>query len=998
MAYIKFGNQLLNTDFVYYVDTNPGTLITINSKKGIQQISADEWDDIKGDLIACSNFKEITNYGYVNLDLVVDVWKTDDNYYTIKFGDITKNLSLTPENTEGIDETVFNEIKAYVKATGGGGGGGTTNYDALSSKPKINGKVLTGDKTAAELGLAGKADLDAKADNTDLNKLEQKDTELEGKITTNTQAIATEKTDRETKDVELGNKITAIETAYKQADTELGNKIGNINDLETAEKDLVKAINEIKNAQTQGGYVLPAATDAKLGGVKVKGTEGIKVTTDGVISVDKASIQLDKVDNTADADKEISTKAQAALDLKLDKSAIEQTITEATDKVPSSKAVKDALTNAGKIAGATLDGQDVTIGNDQKLEIVLPKGNTTTAGIVKASTGLKSVTDGEIEIDDTVVATKEKLDEEVTNRTNADTKLNNEKLDKIIPILTDGESYKANQIVFKDKKLVRVIKDITNYEPTTNAADLSVFIDDVNATDYSFIHHYALNSSVKANEYIFKDGVFYKAVVDIASIQEADLIDTGKFTEVYSPAAFALPKAEANVLGGVQIGDGISVDRQTGKISIDKTKLPVIVYQENNQHIPANTLVIHADDLYICTTEVATTAGWNTDSVNMEPVDTNTSEVDVIDYDTIQNGETIKKGKIVVYNNKIYLAKAEITKAGWDTDLTDLIETALQIDLAQYYKKTEINDLLKNKASISIPTVAEQTEYKQNQLVLKADGYIYKVSQDIQSYEEANDGDKLEAIADLSDYYKKAEVDSKVDNKANLVLPTIDAGSNYKANQLAIYKDLLVKVKEDITGFSEQTDATKLDNIGYLPTASATVLGGIKLGNGLEDKANDGVVSVKVKTDGYLKVEADGVDIDDTNIEKTTLTDSETNIPSSKLVKGGLDKKLDAAIPTLTDTQNYTVGSLVAKATGEVYKVSQEITSYDENNDSDKLTEIASLKNSKTLSDAIVNLATAFEDFKKNFAVNTADNTLFFTEDQYNTTGKEEGKLYIIKQ
>ena len=36
---------------------------------------------------------------------------------------------------------------------GGGGGGGTTNYNALTSKPKINGVTLTGDKSTADLKL-----------------------------------------------------------------------------------------------------------------------------------------------------------------------------------------------------------------------------------------------------------------------------------------------------------------------------------------------------------------------------------------------------------------------------------------------------------------------------------------------------------------------------------------------------------------------------------------------------------------------------------------------------------------------------------------------------------------------------------------------------------------------------------------------------------------------------------------------------------------------------
>lgn len=37
---------------------------------------------------------------------------------------------------------------------GSGGGGGTSNYNDLSNRPQINGTTLSGDKTAAALGLA----------------------------------------------------------------------------------------------------------------------------------------------------------------------------------------------------------------------------------------------------------------------------------------------------------------------------------------------------------------------------------------------------------------------------------------------------------------------------------------------------------------------------------------------------------------------------------------------------------------------------------------------------------------------------------------------------------------------------------------------------------------------------------------------------------------------------------------------------------------------------
>ena len=47
------------------------------------------------------------------------------------------------------------------KTGGGGGGGGTSDYLDLENKPSINNVELTGNKTAAELGLAAASDIPA---------------------------------------------------------------------------------------------------------------------------------------------------------------------------------------------------------------------------------------------------------------------------------------------------------------------------------------------------------------------------------------------------------------------------------------------------------------------------------------------------------------------------------------------------------------------------------------------------------------------------------------------------------------------------------------------------------------------------------------------------------------------------------------------------------------------------------------------------------------------
>lgn len=52
-----------------------------------------------------------------------------------------------------------NATKNYVsRHSSGGGGGGTTNYNELENKPSINGVVLSGNKTSADLNISGGGD------------------------------------------------------------------------------------------------------------------------------------------------------------------------------------------------------------------------------------------------------------------------------------------------------------------------------------------------------------------------------------------------------------------------------------------------------------------------------------------------------------------------------------------------------------------------------------------------------------------------------------------------------------------------------------------------------------------------------------------------------------------------------------------------------------------------------------------------------------------------
>lgn len=70
--------------------------------------------------------------------------------------------NIAGEGTQLPDHPVT-RVEQYLDyiANNGGGGGGTTNYEALSNKPQINGTTLSGNKTSADLGLQDRLTFDA---------------------------------------------------------------------------------------------------------------------------------------------------------------------------------------------------------------------------------------------------------------------------------------------------------------------------------------------------------------------------------------------------------------------------------------------------------------------------------------------------------------------------------------------------------------------------------------------------------------------------------------------------------------------------------------------------------------------------------------------------------------------------------------------------------------------------------------------------------------------
>lgn len=157
-------------------------------------------------------------------------------------------------------------------------------------------------------------------------------------------------------DCNVGDTLAPVEDGYFQVGA------GNLKVVKKINAEIVEAVG-ISTGQGGGGgqpYTLPIASNIRLGGVKVG--DNLKIDQDGKLSaiqqgggggnvdgatvngqavplqnktleinIDKNTVGLNHVDNTADIDKPISTATQDALDLKADTTAINKEIQDRTD-------------------------------------------------------------------------------------------------------------------------------------------------------------------------------------------------------------------------------------------------------------------------------------------------------------------------------------------------------------------------------------------------------------------------------------------------------------------------------------------------------------------------------------------------------------------------------------------------------------------------------------------------------------------------------------------
>ena len=115
--------------------------------------------------------------------------------------------------------------------------------------------------------------------------------------------------------------------------------------------------------------------------------------------------------------------------------------------------------------------------------------------------------------------------------------------------------------------------------------------------------------------------------------------------------------------------------------------------------VKANDFVVHGNKIYLVKTPFTTTGNFTNDSVNLVDLAATmggSGSLGVVEYVA---GISIKNGQQVIYNDKLYVCKADIANTtNWATDSVNMISSSsASIDLTNYYNKTETDALLANK-------------------------------------------------------------------------------------------------------------------------------------------------------------------------------------------------------------------------------------------------------------------------------------------------------------
>lgn len=263
-----------------------------------------------------------------------------------------------------------NMSDAFIGSGGGGGSTGTTNYNSLTNKPSINGTTLSGNKTSTELGVYGTGNEPPYPVTSVNGQTGDVTIEAGGVTSVNTKTGVVVLTQDD-----VGNGTTYVRThndftdaAKQQINTNKDNIVMLDSDMEVAQGD----ITTLKGNVTTLTTALQSKQDNIVGGASTitddnlvanralvsngSGKVAVSAVTatelgylDGVTS--NIQTQLNKKLESAPVTS-VNTKTGAVVLTATDVGAVAasdvtQTLGTSTTKVPSEKAVADALSGAG---------------------------------------------------------------------------------------------------------------------------------------------------------------------------------------------------------------------------------------------------------------------------------------------------------------------------------------------------------------------------------------------------------------------------------------------------------------------------------------------------------------------------------------------------------------------------------------------------------------------------------------------------------------------------
>lgn len=162
------------------------------------KVNVNTYNDDMADKADKSTVGDLEDLNTSNKDSIVDAINS------IQTSTVPIATTSTPGIVKPDGTTITVDSDGTIHSVGGGGGtGGTTDYNALDNKPQIEGNTLNGNKTADELGLMSKTNINSALANKADKSTTYNKTEVDNAINTATSG----KADKTYVDTQLGNKV-----------------------------------------------------------------------------------------------------------------------------------------------------------------------------------------------------------------------------------------------------------------------------------------------------------------------------------------------------------------------------------------------------------------------------------------------------------------------------------------------------------------------------------------------------------------------------------------------------------------------------------------------------------------------------------------------------------------------------------------------------------------------------------------------------------------------